>query len=142
MLKHSELVHFKTPTVKPSPFDFGGRWINEPGSYMDLKVDGIVVTGHYVSMVTENGAGTNTAVRYLPQRLWRPHQLQRELGCGDNRVDRARGHLCRREREHFNLVADRTHDHGRGRPRKSMENRLCRSRRVSQERLTLATYRT
>jgi hypothetical protein len=57
MLKHAELVHFKTPIVKPSPFDFGGRWVNELGSYMDLKVDGSVVTGHYVSMVTENGPG-------------------------------------------------------------------------------------
>lgn len=57
MLRHAELVHFKTPTVKPTPFDFSGHWVNELGSYMDLKIDGIVVTGKYVSMVTEAGPG-------------------------------------------------------------------------------------
>jgi len=57
MLKHAELVHFKTPTVKPMPFDFSGHWVNELGSYVDLKVDGAAVAGKYVSLVTEDGAG-------------------------------------------------------------------------------------
>jgi|SRR5882762_3670695 len=57
MLKHAELVHFKTPTVAPAPFDFSGHWVNELGSYMDLDIKGSIVTGKYVSMVTEAGPG-------------------------------------------------------------------------------------
>jgi Avidin family len=57
MMKHAELVHFRTPTITPSPFDFSGHWVNELKSYMDLEVKGAVVTGKYVSMVTEDGAG-------------------------------------------------------------------------------------
>ncbi|MGA2218947.1 MAG: avidin/streptavidin family protein, partial [Terracidiphilus sp.] len=57
MLKHAELVHFRTPTVTPRPFDFSGHWVNELGSYMDLKIDGPVVKGRYVSMVTDDGPG-------------------------------------------------------------------------------------
>lgn len=57
MLRHAEVVHFRTPTVAPGPFDFSGHWVNELGSYMDLEIDGTVVKGKYVSMVTETGAG-------------------------------------------------------------------------------------
>jgi Avidin family len=57
MLKHAELVHFKTETLTPRSFDFSGHWVNELGSYMDLKIDQTVVSGTYVSMVTENGPG-------------------------------------------------------------------------------------
>src|SRR5579862_1056964 len=57
MLRHAELVHFKTPTFPTTPFDFSGHWVNELGSYMDLRINGSVVTGQYVSMVTETGSG-------------------------------------------------------------------------------------
>lgn len=57
MLNHAELVHFRTPILQPSPFDFSGKWVNELGSYMELEVNGTAVTGKYVSMVTEDGSG-------------------------------------------------------------------------------------
>jgi hypothetical protein len=57
MLRHAELVHFRTPTLAPSLFDFSGHWVNELGSYMDLEIHGRAVTGKYVSMVTEEGSG-------------------------------------------------------------------------------------
>ena len=57
MLKHAELIHFRTPTVQPNPFDFSGHWVNELTSYMDLQIEGNVVTGKYVSMVTDDGPG-------------------------------------------------------------------------------------
>jgi Avidin family len=57
LLQHAELVHFRTPTIKPAPFDFSGHWVNELKSYMDLKIDKGKVTGTYVSAVTETGSG-------------------------------------------------------------------------------------
>lgn len=58
MLKHAELAYFKTPMVAPSPFDFSGHWENELTSYMDLQINGNVVTGTYVSAVSDNGGPT------------------------------------------------------------------------------------
>jgi len=57
LLQHAELVHFRTPTIAPSPFDFSGHWVNELNSYMDLQINGNTVTGSYVSAVTEAGPG-------------------------------------------------------------------------------------
>ena len=57
MLQHAELVHFRTPTLAPRPFDFSGHWVNELNSYMDLKINGNIVSGNYVSAVTEAGPG-------------------------------------------------------------------------------------
>jgi hypothetical protein len=46
LLKHAELLHFRTSTVAPAPFDFSGHWVNELGSYMDLEIEGNVVRGN------------------------------------------------------------------------------------------------
>ena len=58
MLKHSELAYFKTPMVAAGQFDFSGHWQNELTSYMDLQIKGDVVTGTYVSAVSDNGGPT------------------------------------------------------------------------------------
>jgi hypothetical protein len=63
MLRHAELVHFRTPTIEAGSFDFSGHWVNELGSYMDLEIDGSVVMGTYVSMVTDSGAGPTPAFK-------------------------------------------------------------------------------
>jgi hypothetical protein len=55
VIKHAELAYFKTPMVAPMPFDFSGHWVNELTSYMDLTINGTVVTGTYVSAVSDNG---------------------------------------------------------------------------------------
>ena len=54
-MKHAELALSKVITAKPCPFDFGGRWTNELGSYMDLTIKGTAVTGTYVSAVSSGG---------------------------------------------------------------------------------------
>lgn len=53
-MRHAELAYFKTASIPPSPFDFNGHWVNELGSYMDLQVSGTVVTGTYVSAVSDS----------------------------------------------------------------------------------------
>jgi hypothetical protein len=58
LLKHAELAYFKTPMVAPAQFDFSGHWRNELTSYMDLQINGDVVTGTYVSAVSETGGPT------------------------------------------------------------------------------------
>jgi hypothetical protein len=57
-MKHAELAYFKTASVAASPFDFNGHWMNELGSYMDLRVNGTAVTGSYVSAVSDGGGAT------------------------------------------------------------------------------------
>ena len=57
-MKQAELAYFKTPMVTPGPFDFSGHWQNELGSYMDLQVNGSVLTGAYVSAVSDTGGST------------------------------------------------------------------------------------
>jgi hypothetical protein len=47
LFKHAELAYFKTPMVAPGKFDFSGHWQNELTSYMDLQINGSVVTGTY-----------------------------------------------------------------------------------------------
>jgi hypothetical protein len=44
--------------VAPGSFDFSGHWQNELTSYMDLQVNGDVVTGTYVSAVSDDGGPT------------------------------------------------------------------------------------
>jgi hypothetical protein len=57
-LKHAEIAYFKTPMVAPTPFDFSGHWQNELGSFMDLQINGDVISGAYVSAVSDNGGPT------------------------------------------------------------------------------------
>ena len=58
MLKHAELAYFRTPMVSAGQFDFSGHWQNELTSYMDLQVNGDVITGTYVSAVSDTGGAT------------------------------------------------------------------------------------
>lgn len=58
VMKHAELAFLKTDNVPPAAFDFNGRWLNELGSYMDITVQGQVVSGTYVSAVSEAGGPT------------------------------------------------------------------------------------
>jgi hypothetical protein len=80
LLQHAELVHFRTPTIAPSPFDFSGHWVNELNSYMDLHINGNTVTGSYVSAVTEAGPWTVATFSGLWKCDWRSDQFQCELG--------------------------------------------------------------
>jgi hypothetical protein len=58
LFKHAELAYFKTPMVAPGKFEFSGNWQNELTSYMDLQINGSVVTGTYVSAVSDTGGPT------------------------------------------------------------------------------------
>jgi len=44
--------------VAPGSFDFSGHWRNELTSYMDLTITAGVVTGTYVSAVSDTGGPT------------------------------------------------------------------------------------
>jgi hypothetical protein len=57
-MKHAELALSKAGAVSPSPFDFSGHWVNELTSYMDLTVNGAIVTGSYTSAVSSSGGPT------------------------------------------------------------------------------------
>jgi hypothetical protein len=55
----AELALQKTKKRKPVTFDFNGRWRNELGSYMDVRVDANNnLKGQYVSAVSDDGEPT------------------------------------------------------------------------------------
>lgn len=58
-MRHAERSVFLTPHAKSqSAFDFTGAWKNELGSILVIRVAGSVVTGTFVSKVSDTGGPT------------------------------------------------------------------------------------
>lgn len=53
-MKHERALA-KVDTIAGAPFDFAGRWKNQYGSSMELRVSGQTLTGTYQSAVSSSG---------------------------------------------------------------------------------------